>query len=102
MDARRHPFLWGPAVLLSLSVLLALGLLLTNHDDPSYSCRHVAVVDVINPEPESTAAFPGDAFDSGHACNRDARLHAGAAGVLVVLGGFVTSYWVRRRNRSQP
>ena len=98
---RRHPILWGPAVLVGLTVSVVLGLLLTNHDDPSYTCRHVAIVEVINPEPEETAAFRADFFDTGHACNRDARIHVGAAAALLALSGLATTLWYRRRVRRE-
>jgi hypothetical protein len=98
---RRRPFLWGPAAVVAISVLLALGLMLTNHDDPSYSCGHVAIVDVINPEPEGSPAFRANFFDAGHACNRDARVHVGAAAVLLVIGGLASGLWTRRRSRDE-
>lgn len=80
-------------------ILLVLGLLLTHHDDPSYSCKHAAIVDLINPEPQGSAAFAADFFDAGRACNRDARIHVAAAGAVLAGGALATGLWLRRRNR---
>jgi hypothetical protein len=72
-------------------------LLLTNHDDPSYSCRGSAIVDVLNPEPDGSTSFRAVAFDAGHACNRDARVHVAIAGVALVVGLGAAALWFRRK-----
>ncbi|HEU5034877.1 MAG TPA: hypothetical protein VFT62_09000 [Mycobacteriales bacterium] len=87
----------GPLALLAAGITLSALLLLTNHDDPSYSCRGSAIADVVNPEPEGSAAFRRNFFDSGRQCNRDARVHVAAAGTVLVMCTIGSHFWWRRR-----
>ena len=69
-------------------------------DGDSYGCRGSALTDVIHPEPEASAAFRAEFFDSGRACNQDARRRADIGAVALGLFAATGTTWaiVRRRN----
>lgn len=85
-------------------VLAALGLILAFlslplDGDGSYSCRGSAIGDVINPEPEDSAAFRAEFFDSGWACNHEARHRAEGGAVVLGLILLANTTWAVRRRR---
>jgi hypothetical protein len=91
----------GPLAVLLLGGVVSLILLFTNHTDGSYTCRGSSIAGVIKPEPEASAAFRRDFFDSGRQCNLQARANvgAGAGGLLISTGGAFLWHRRRRDNR---
>jgi hypothetical protein len=89
------------AVVVVVAALFVVPLLTLTDHDPSYSCRAGALMDVLHPEPEQSAAFRAEVgFDSGHACNRAARSQVAAAVCIIAVGGLVIA--VQHRRRRQP
>ena len=85
-----------------LAVAIALPLLLVNQGDGSYSCRGSTIVDLVHPEPEGSADFRANFFDSGWQCNRQARQQSAVAGAVLLVGfGFSGAWGWRRRASSR-
>ena len=91
----------GPVLCALVTVLFVVPLLLVNSGH-GYRCRGSAIGDVINPEPQDSALFRRDFFDSGRACNRQARRQVAGAAVIAGIGGVTTAVWARRRARRPP
>ena len=90
----------APAYLiLGILALFLVFLLIPLNTDGSYSCRGSALQDVVNPEPQESAAFRANFFDSGWVCNHRAQHRAEGAGVAfcVVIAGSATWGVIRRR-----
>ena len=92
----------APAWLIIGALGLTLAFLLIPLDtDGSYSCRGSALGDVINPEPEGSAAFRANFFDSGWVCNQRAQHRAeGVGGAFGVVAVAAVTWAVLRRRRS--
>jgi len=90
------------ATIAVVALLLVTPLLLTNWHDETYSCHAGALVDVLHPEPQMGADFRREvAFDSGYACDQEARRQVEAAGVIVTAALLAIVVRARRASRQK-